>query len=88
MSLEPEHVAMVKPKPRVITGASIVQQLSFFEKTKILPYWPAWNSLEETIGGFMERLGEVRAINKKYLQKKAFYDLLSFMKGEGLRPNF
>lgn len=36
----------------------------------------------------MERLEEVRAMNKKYLQKKAFYDLLRYMKDEGLRPNF
>jgi hypothetical protein len=36
----------------------------------------------------MERMQEVRALNKKYLQKKAFYDLLKFMKDEGLRPNF
>jgi hypothetical protein len=31
---------------------------------------------------------DVRALNKKYLQKKAFYDLLKFMKDEGLRSNF
>jgi len=30
----------------------------------------------------------VRAINKKYLQKKAMYDLMKFMKEEGLRTNF
>ncbi len=36
----------------------------------------------------MERLQDVRALNKKYLQKKAFYDLLKFMKDEGLRSNF
>lgn len=36
----------------------------------------------------MERMSEVRALNKKYLQKKAFFDLLKFMKDEGLRPNF
>lgn len=36
----------------------------------------------------MERLQEVRALNKKYLQKKAFYDLLKFLKDEGLRSNF
>ena len=36
----------------------------------------------------MERMQDVRALNKKYLQKKAFYDLLKFMKDEGLRSNF
>jgi len=44
--------------------------------------------VQSAISGFMERMQDVRALNKKYLQKKAFYDLLKFMKDEGLRPNF
>jgi len=50
--------------------------------------WPSCLTIQNAIAGFMERMQDVRALNKKYLQKKAFYDLLKFMKDEGLRPNF
>jgi hypothetical protein len=33
-------------------------------------------------------MADVRALNKKNPQKRAFYDLLSYLKEEGLRSNF
>jgi len=35
-----------------------------------------------------ERLKAVRDLNKKHFQRRAFIDLLKYMKDQGLRPNF
>ena len=48
------------------------------------PMLPNAASLAEATDGFMERLSEVRALNKKHIQVRAYYDLLRFMKGQGL----
>ena len=48
------------------------------------PLIPNQGSLDEAVNGFMERLSEVRALNKKHIQVRAYYDLLRFMKSQGL----
>lgn len=50
----------------------------------IEPLLPNDLCLTEATDGFMERLSEVRAINKKHVQVKAYYDLLRFMKSQGV----
>ena len=40
------------------------------------------------MAGLFERLKTVRDIDKKHFQRRAFIDLLKFMKDSGLRPNF
>lgn len=37
------------------------------------------------MAGFFERLADVRAVNKKHIQKRAFYDLLRYFKNQGIR---
>ena len=84
------HISYPKiaKEPRNAELTSVTKQLSFLENTKVLPFWPSCLTVQNAIAGFFERLQDVRALNKKYLQKKAFYDLLKFMKDEGLRSNF
>lgn len=38
--------------------------------------------------GLFERLKTVRDIDKKHFQRRAYIDLLKFMKDSGLKPNF
>jgi len=40
------------------------------------------------MGGLFERLKTVRDLDKKHFQRRAFMDLLRFMKDQGLKPNF
>ncbi len=48
------------------------------------PKWPDCLSIENVISGLFERLKIVRDINKKHIQRRAFIDLLKFMKDQGL----
>lgn len=50
--------------------------------------WPDHQSLEDAMEGMFQRLKEVRDIDKKHVQRRAFIDLLKFMKDQGLRANF
>ena len=68
--------------------SGMLRQLIFFEKTHIVAKWPDSACLEGSMGGLFERLKVVRDLNKKHLQRRAFIDLLKFMKDQGLRPNF
>ena len=49
--------------------------------------FPTNASLVEAINGFMERLQDVRAADKKHIQVRAYYDLLKYMKVQGLRTS-
>lgn len=62
----------------------LAKQIQFMMMTKIRPLLPNAECLTESTLGFMERLSEVRAVNKKHYQVRAYYDLLRFMKGQGL----
>ena len=69
-------------------NSPILKQLEFFEKSHIETKWPNSSSLEHAMSGMFERLKTVRDLNKKHLQRRAFIDLLKFMKDHGLKPNF
>mmetsp|Transcript_29535 Transcript_29535/g.44960 ORF Transcript_29535/g.44960 Transcript_29535/m.44960 type:complete len:312 (+) Transcript_29535:10293-11228(+) len=71
-----------------IAQSAMVKQLDYFLKTQIAPRWPDVLCLESTMAGMFDRLKSVRDINKKNFQRRAFIDLLKFMKDQGLRPNF
>ena len=66
----------------------IIKQLQFFEKRQIEQKWPDALALENVMQGLFERLKVVRDIDKKHFQRRAFIDLLKFMKDSGLKPNF
>ena len=66
----------------------ILKQLSYFEKTQLEPLWPESLSLEWTMDGLFDRLKLVRDVDKKHVQRRAFIDLLKFMKDQGLSANF
>jgi hypothetical protein len=40
------------------------------------------------MAGMFERLKVVRDLDKKHFQRRAFIDLLKFMKDQGLKPNY
>ena len=50
----------------------------------VKPLLPNANSLAESTANWMERMSDVRAVNKKNIQVRAYYDLLRFMKVQGL----
>lgn len=68
--------------------SDVLRQLDFFEKRHIEAKWPDNSSLEYVMAGLFERLKVVRDLDKKHFQRRAFIDLLKFMKDEGLKPNF
>lgn len=74
--------------PEVPGRHAMLRQLDFFEKKHIEAKWPDAGSLEYVMGGLFERLKTVRDLDKKHFQRKAFMDLLRFMKDQGLKPNF
>lgn len=88
LDIENRKLKEAGPPPSSHSHFSIVKQLAFMAKTKIIPSLPYTGNIQESVNMFMERLVEVRALNKKHIQKKAFYDLHRYMKGEGLRSNF
>jgi len=90
LSLDPENNTKLGFKfgKEVSSVFKNVKMLQFLEVEKIIPYWPSCTNLQEVIDIFMARMIDVRALNKKNVQKRAFYDLMSYMKDEGLRPNF
>lgn len=65
-----------------------MKQLEFLEQSRIFTCWPDATSVTQSISGFFERLQEVREINKKNIQKRAYYDLLKYLKDQGMRSNF
>ena len=86
--LQVESVIRVKKIASDDVNAPILKQLEFFEKQHIETNWPNSSSLEHAMSGMFERLKTVRDLNKKHLQRRAFIDLLKFMKDHGLKPNF
>jgi hypothetical protein len=62
--------------------------MTLIEKHMLEPKWPDCLSIENMISGLFERLKIVRDINKKHIQRRAFIDLLKFMKEQGLQHNF
>jgi hypothetical protein len=44
--------------------------------------------IEIAMEGFFNRMKHARDLDKKHIQRKAFTDLLKFMKDQGLKPNF
>ena len=77
-SMSPE-IRSVVPSGLVDTSA-LLKQLRFLEETRIWNLWPTAQTFEDTMTGFFERLADVRAVNKKYIQKRAYYDLLRYFK--------
>ena len=67
---------------------AMLRQLDFFEKQHIEAKWPDASSLEWVMAGMFERIKIVRDLDKKHFARRAFIDLLKFMKNEGLKPNF
>jgi hypothetical protein len=87
MNLDPE----LKSEPILSTTTSaipidllnqftFIKSLQFLEETKVWRGWPSANVFEDAMAGFFERLADVRAINKKHIQKRAYYDLLRYFK--------
>ena len=61
--------------------------MAFLHETRLKPLLPSNTTLVDVTNSFMERLQEVRAANKKFIQVRAFYDLLKYMKTQGLRTS-
>jgi hypothetical protein len=87
MNLDPE----LKSEPVMSTTTSaipidllnqftFIKSLQFLEETKVWRGWPSAGVFEDAMAGFFERLADVRAINKKHIQKRAYYDLLRYFK--------
>jgi hypothetical protein len=58
----------------------IIKQINAIEKKFFEMKWPDSMALENMIGVLFERLKIVRDINKRHIQRRAFIDLLKFMK--------
>ena len=90
--LEGDHHTLEKAKIDADLGGNrrptTLRQLDFFEKQHIEAKWPDASSLEYMLAGMFERLKIVRDLDKKHFQRRAFIDLLKFMKDQGLKPNF
>lgn len=92
MSLDPElkqdsiqtSVANALPVA-LMQQYTFLKSLQFLEETKIWRGWPTAQVFEDAMGGFFERLADVRAVNKKHIQKRAYYDLLRYFKDQGIR---
>ena len=69
----------------VALNCSLQKQLAFLHETRLKPLLPCHDGISDAIEGFMERLKDVRDSNKKFIQIKAFYDLLRYMKQQGIR---
>lgn len=72
LGLHPEHEARdAKTTELVVRSITpdypLAKQIQFMASTKIEPLLPNEMSLTEATNGFMERLSEVRAINKKHV---------------------
>ena len=87
LSLDPEFAVdacSVKPVVPISTELhsefQFLKSLAFLEERKIRNVWPLSTNLDSAMNGFFERLADVRAINKKHIQKRAYYDLLRFFK--------
>lgn len=92
MSLDPElktesaKLSCVTRVPsELVQQFNFLKSLQFLEETRIRSVWPTATVFEEAMGGFFERLADVRAVNKKHIQKRAFYDLLRYFKSQGIR---
>lgn len=66
----------------------IIQKMSLIEKHMLEPKWPDCMAVENMTSVLFERLKIVREINKKHIQRRAFIDLLKYMKEQGLTHNF
>jgi len=78
----------IKEQESSVARSVMLRQLDFFEKNHIEANWPDARSLEYVMAGMFGRLKAVRDLDKKHFQRRAFIDLLKFMKDEGLKPNF
>ena len=94
MSLDNEKTTLLQDTGKQIDiykvqeQSVIIKQLQFFEKRQIEQKWPDALALENVMSGLFDRLKVVRDIDKKHFQRRAFMDLLRFMKDSGLKPNF
>lgn len=94
MSLDNEKITLLQDTGKQIDiykvqeQSVIIKQLQFFEKRQIEQKWPDVLALESVMSGLFDRLKVVRDIDKKHFQRRAFMDLLRFMKDSGLKPNF
>ena len=78
-AIEPDYTVAISGD-----SCALARQIAFMVSNTIRPMLPNEESLTDQTMGFMERLSEVRAINKKNIQVRAYYDLLRFMKASGL----
>lgn len=77
---------IVSDLPSYLTDRfAFLRSLQFLEETRIKSVWPTAQVFEDSMAGFFERLADVRAVNKKHIQKRAFYDLLRYFKNQGIR---
>eukprot|EP00347_Sterkiella_histriomuscorum_P024492 403330924 len=70
------------------TDLQIIKQLQFIEKKYLEQKYPDSHSIEFTMLDIFERLKTVRDLNKKHIQRRAFIDLLKYLKDQGLQQNF
>jgi hypothetical protein len=87
LSLDPENEKKLQAVgyTKFAGDGKNIKMLTFLESDKIMPFWPSCNNIQEAVDVFMTRMADVRALNKKNPQKRAFYDLMTYMKDEGLR---
>ena len=75
-----EKTVLCKTVPTLGDQCNLKKQLAFLHESRLKPLFPSHDGVCDAIEGFMERLKDVRASNKKFIQVKAFYDLLRYMK--------
>ena len=63
------------------TAPIILNHMSLLETKKFEPLWPDCLSVYSTLSHVLfERLKIVRDINKRHIQRRAFIDLLKYLK--------
>ena len=65
---------------RITSSNTIIQKMTLIEKRMLEPRWPDCMAVENMTSVLFERLKIVRDINKKHIQRRAFIDLLKYMK--------
>ncbi len=65
-----------------------LKQLSLVQDQKLASIWPDAYAVESVSQQIFERIHLTRESGKKHIQRRAFIDLLKYLKGEGLSANF
>lgn len=75
-------------RSHVETSMVVIRQMSLLERRSFEPKWPDALAVEDMTAVLFERLKVVRDVNKRHIQRRAFIDLLKYMKEQGLTHNF